>query len=396
MSVGLLSASPALTAADVSEILAWIPTRPGYSDWIKAIAAVASVLDPREAEVVLGAWSPEEVPGEYARKLRSPCERVGIGSLIATAKMHGFDASAFARRRAAGCVARPVAPKPTPRFSEPTTSSPPKKLPKYTARLGTAAELDVLTKLRGLGSSKGLDAMQAAGCLAFADDLNDVDPVGNWWPVKSWLALDPTRRNVSARRLDGLPWICCGGAKSRCVSGPGSKSWPVGLTRAQPGHRLDVVEGEGDFVALWHLHALGVVRDATPVGLLGSCANLDAIAPEISPYVAGRTVQIFAHVDANGAGQAAAKKWAESFYRLGAASVCTRNLTAWLSATGNDLNDAVAADVARRRALTPSGYCPDCFSRNVVARLNGPTCSCVPYVWPVFTPEQITVATTRL
>ena len=358
MSIRVHHPLPALTAADVAEILAWVPTRPSYPEWVRVISAVASVLPDDEAIEVLSAWSPEEVLGEYARKLRSPCTRVGIGSLIATAKTHGFDASAFARRRAEGSAVRSVTPKPTPCVSAPPTSTPPKKLPKYTARLGTVAELDALAKLRGLGSAKGLDAMQAAGCLAFADDLNDIDAAGNWWPVKSWLVRDPTRRNVSARRLDGLPWNCCHGGKSRCLSGSGSKSWPVGLTLAKPGHRLDVVEGEGDYLTLWHLHALADVPDATPVGLLGSCANLDAIAPEIAPHVAGRTVQIFAHVDANGTGQAAAKKWAESFYRLGAASVCIRNLTAWLSATGNDLNDAVATDTTRHLALTPLDIAP--------------------------------------
>lgn len=230
--------------------------------------------------------------------------------------------------------------------------------------------------------------MQAAGCLAFADDLNDTDADGVWRPVKAWLVLDPTGRNVSARRLDGLPWNCCK-KKSRCVSGPGSKNWPIGITLAKPGQRLDVVEGEGDFVALYHHHAAKKVDNATSVGLLGRCINLEAFAPEIAPYVAGRTVQIFAHVDASGTGRKAAEKWAASFYRLGAAAVHIRDLTESLGGTGKDLNDFVAAEGVRMRELTPAGLCPVCFQRNLIAPINGPTCACLQHVWPKLTEAQI-------
>jgi len=89
-----------LDAADVAEILAACPSRPAYIDWIAAIAAVGSVLNENEAVAVLSAWSPEESQGEYARKLRHRCQKIGIGSLIETAKAHGFDAKSFARRRA--------------------------------------------------------------------------------------------------------------------------------------------------------------------------------------------------------------------------------------------------------------------------------------------------------
>ncbi|HRE05801.1 MAG TPA: hypothetical protein PKX00_09350, partial [Opitutaceae bacterium] len=58
------------------------------------------MLNETEASMVLHAWSAEESPGEYLRKLRTHFQKVGIGSLIKRAKEHGFDASAFARRRA--------------------------------------------------------------------------------------------------------------------------------------------------------------------------------------------------------------------------------------------------------------------------------------------------------
>ena len=339
---------PPLTSKDVAEILAYVPSRPPYPDWIRVISGVSSVLSVGDAIPALTAWSPEERPGEYACKLRSPCERIGIGTVIAMATAHGFDASDFVRRRAQGSQLRPTAPPPARVSVKPPTKTPTKQLPRFTVRRGSSLELETLARLRRLCSATGLHAMQDAGCLAFTDDLRDVDADGRWVPTLAWIVSDPTGRNRSGRRLDGLPWKCCQGAKSRCLSGPGSKSWPVGLTLAKPGQRLDVAEGEGDFLALWHLHALAGISDAAPVGLLGSCTNLATFAPEIAAYVVGRIVQIFVHLDANGTGQAAARGWAESFYRLGAARVLTRNLTMWLGEGGGDLNDAIAADLAPR------------------------------------------------
>ena len=86
-----------LTAASVAEILRYVPTRPDYPTWIRVIAAVGSVLTHEDAVTVLAAWSPEESPGEYTRKLRNPLKQVGIGSLIHLAKEHGFDAKTFSR-----------------------------------------------------------------------------------------------------------------------------------------------------------------------------------------------------------------------------------------------------------------------------------------------------------
>lgn len=37
----------------------------------------------------------------------------------------------------------------------------------------------------------------------------------------------------------------------------------------------------------------------------------------------------------------------------------------------------------------PSGLCPTCWTRRIVAPINGPTCSCKPYIWPAWTDEQI-------
>ena len=41
------------------------------------------------------------------------------------------------------------------------------------------------------------------------------------------------------------------------------------------------------------------------------------------------------------------------------------------------------------QAPAPVGLCPTCWSRRVIAPINGPTCSCKPYNWPTWTPAQV-------
>ena len=44
---------------------------------------------------------------------------------------------------------------------------------------------------------------------------------------------------------------------------------------------------------------------------------------------------------------------------------------------------------------TPEGLCPECWARErrIAAPINGPTCSCKPYEWPTWTPEQLAADT---
>ena len=76
--------------AEVREMLAVIPKRPGYHDWIKLCAAVSDALPDDEAIEVLNEWSPEEAPGEYAKKLQSGFEKIHVGTLIHLARQHGW------------------------------------------------------------------------------------------------------------------------------------------------------------------------------------------------------------------------------------------------------------------------------------------------------------------
>jgi hypothetical protein len=77
-------------AAEVAELLRWIPPRPPYEEWVRIIAAVGSVLEDTEAAAVLAAWSPEDRPGEYRAKLRARLASVNFGTLVHLAKANGY------------------------------------------------------------------------------------------------------------------------------------------------------------------------------------------------------------------------------------------------------------------------------------------------------------------
>jgi len=87
------------TAADIEEMLGYVPKRPAYDDWLRIASAVWSVLPMAEGCRVLNAWSPEERQGEYAEKWRHRLEEVGVGTLAWYAAQNGFDARAAARRK---------------------------------------------------------------------------------------------------------------------------------------------------------------------------------------------------------------------------------------------------------------------------------------------------------
>jgi len=81
------------TARDIREMLAFIPPRPAYQDWLRIASAIWSVLDEAEGSALLAAWSPEERAGEYARKYPQRLQHIHIGTLAWYAKLHGFDAT---------------------------------------------------------------------------------------------------------------------------------------------------------------------------------------------------------------------------------------------------------------------------------------------------------------
>ena len=82
------------------EALSFIPPRPRYDSekessgfgWVETIAAVLHAVgdDELAAEMLLSEWSAEEEPGEYARKLANPLQRITTGSLIHHAERNGW------------------------------------------------------------------------------------------------------------------------------------------------------------------------------------------------------------------------------------------------------------------------------------------------------------------
>lgn len=93
------------TAADIAEMLRFVPPRPAYDEWLRIASAVWSVLPMVEGARLLHQWSPEEREGEYAQKHRARLKQVGVGTLAHIASQHGFDArAAYMRKRWAGRI----------------------------------------------------------------------------------------------------------------------------------------------------------------------------------------------------------------------------------------------------------------------------------------------------
>lgn len=93
------------TAADIKEMLKFIPTRPDYDEWLRIASAVWSILPMGEGCKLLNEWSPEEKEGEYATKHKHKLKQIGIGTLVHIASRHGFDAkAAYRRKRWAGRI----------------------------------------------------------------------------------------------------------------------------------------------------------------------------------------------------------------------------------------------------------------------------------------------------
>jgi len=78
------------TAADIAEMLSFIPTRPDYDKWLRIASAVWSELPAGDGAMLLNQWSPEEQDGEYMAKHKTRLTRITIGSLVHYAKEGGW------------------------------------------------------------------------------------------------------------------------------------------------------------------------------------------------------------------------------------------------------------------------------------------------------------------
>jgi hypothetical protein len=81
---------PQWTADQVREMLAFIPKRPDYEQWLRVSSAVWSALGEDEGTALLREWSPEEEDGEYDEKFKHRLQQVTAGTLVHIAKEHGW------------------------------------------------------------------------------------------------------------------------------------------------------------------------------------------------------------------------------------------------------------------------------------------------------------------
>jgi hypothetical protein len=79
-----------ITADDARAMLAAIPPRPEYSQWLRIASAVWDAVGEATGTALLKAWSPEKSSGEYAAKFKARLTEVHAGTLVHIAKEHGW------------------------------------------------------------------------------------------------------------------------------------------------------------------------------------------------------------------------------------------------------------------------------------------------------------------
>ena len=79
-----------LGVAEVRSMLAKIPPRPVYGEWLRVASAVWDALGEEEGTAALNEWSPEETAGEYAGKYSQRLTDIKAGSLVWLAQENGW------------------------------------------------------------------------------------------------------------------------------------------------------------------------------------------------------------------------------------------------------------------------------------------------------------------
>ena len=72
------------------ELLSYLPKRPDYETWIRAISAVGNSFDEQTALSILMSRFTDEIPGETEYKLKHRLKNVNFDSLVNLAKQHGY------------------------------------------------------------------------------------------------------------------------------------------------------------------------------------------------------------------------------------------------------------------------------------------------------------------
>lgn len=182
---------------------------------------------------------------------------------------------------------------------------------------------------------------QLIGCVTRSDRDGKVRVLVFW---------DGSRFNAQIRRLDGKRfgiwnreqrcWESGDGPKAKCLPGSCAR-WPIGAAGITNANLVMLVEGTGDFLAA---NAMIADADAARPGLAAKVAAVcmtganNGIHPDALPTFSGKTVVVYPHVDASGAGEKGAKSWVRSLREAGA-EVLVRDLRPHLPPGGKDLDD---------------------------------------------------------
>jgi hypothetical protein len=167
-------------------------------------------------------------------------------------------------------------------------------------RIGTTAELQALSRLRGI-SVEGLQVASERGVLRF----------GQCQGFPTWTVLDCTYRLAQSRRLDGELFV--GGGKSQSWKGS-QQAWPLNVHSLGGLSKAALVEGGPDMLAAFdYAFAEGKENTVAVIGMLGASCS---IPDDALPLFKGKQVRIFPHVDE--AGRKAGERWNEQLESAGA------------------------------------------------------------------------------
>ena len=195
------------------------------------------------------------------------------------------------------CDARVSTPRtaPAPQAPRPAPTLPPMDS-------GTDDELRQLAALRHLDHG-ALRIALGAGILRFAILKGH----------RAWILTDAAALNAQARRLDGKPWEHLGGAKAYTLPGCWA-GWPLGVKHGVNFPAFMLCEGGPDLLAALHfITKENRVADVFPLAMLGANQH---IHKDALPFLAGKKVRIFPHVDS--AGKNGAERWVAQLQAIGA------------------------------------------------------------------------------
>ena len=269
---------------------------------------------------------------------------------------------------------RPYVPrhvvKPTCKPSLPAISAP------------SADDLHAIARVRGWPTADGMEVLAERGLLFTGLVYDD----GTNWPA--WIVTDSTRANAQARRMDGAKWSGIG-CKAKSLPGTAAARC-IGAAVIGERPEIWVTEGQPDFAAAPIVARLaGLDLDLIAFVCVTGAGN--SLHADDLPYFIGKRIVIAMHNDADhGKGAEAANGWAGQLYQAGAREVVgfdfskhhCKDLSDYLKSLSVTATIDAPSSSPETKPSTPAGHCPTCWSRNIAAPLNGPTCACKPYVWP--------------